>query len=194
VLRKAFTIASAVSLVLFVGTVVLWGRSYSQSPSTAGNLAFGSLSRGSRTFRYVLFLSYAGRLEGEVDRETGSDEESVDLIGLHCFQSDLTFDMGPQEPPSVLSASAFHGSYERSEWPAVAKTYLKLTFIVPYWPLAAMFGLAPTIWICRYVVRRSHRRSGRCPSCGYDLRATPDRCPECGAAVVRSGPAIPPRG
>jgi hypothetical protein len=51
---------------------------------------------------------------------------------------------------------------------------------IPWWSLLLLFALLPA---SRWVVRRRTRakvRRGLCPTCGYDLRATPGRCPECG--------------
>jgi hypothetical protein len=46
--------------------------------------------------------------------------------------------------------------------------------------ISACFGLPFSLGAVLLVVR-AHVAPGVCPSCGYDLRATPERCPECGA-------------
>jgi hypothetical protein len=51
----------------------------------------------------------------------------------------------------------------------------------PFWGLTLASLIAPAIAVIGYRRRRHRHRRGMCPRCGYDLRATPQRCPECGA-------------
>jgi hypothetical protein len=44
---------------------------------------------------------------------------------------------------------------------------------------AGFFGLC-SLLLSKSEIRLIRVREGRCRDCGYDLRATPTRCPECG--------------
>jgi hypothetical protein len=70
----------------------------------------------------------------------------------------------------------------RSGWPQERDS----TTFIPLWLFALIFSAYPVIaWVQR--TRKTERvAAGRCPQCGYDLRASPARCPECGYAVVGS--------
>jgi len=60
---------------------------------------------------------------------------------------------------------------------------------VPYWFLSLLFacGGLPLLLRLRAQRRRSRRlRANQCLSCGYDLRATSGRCPECGQLINSS--------
>jgi hypothetical protein len=58
---------------------------------------------------------------------------------------------------------------------------------LPYWVPAVLAGVLPLLWTID-ALRRLHARRrmlvGHCGKCGYDLRATPERCPECGTVPV----------
>lgn len=67
----------------------------------------------------------------------------------------------------------FAGHITRQQW-----------FVVfPLWSICAppLFVLA--MWSRAYRIRRRSIAAGCCSRCGYDLRATPERCPECGLEV-----------
>jgi hypothetical protein len=68
-----------------------------------------------------------------------------------------------------------------------------LRFGFSWWILFITFSILPlgrfTAFAMRLRRRRARRRDSRCLACGYDLRATPDRCPECGTAAAQADAA-----
>ena len=90
------------------------------------------------------------------------------------------------------------GDWQRREWVGFSwstvdlddgERYLDLG--TPFWPMAVLSAAVsiPCAIRLRTLARRQRWiRKGLCPTCGYDLRATPDRCPECGTVVQRRAP------
>ncbi len=53
---------------------------------------------------------------------------------------------------------------------------------LPLWMPASLFVILPCYRFLRFDRRRKRRKLGLCLACGYDLRGSVGRCPECGKA------------
>jgi hypothetical protein len=82
-------------------------------------------------------------------------------------------------PPALYSLGWNGFLYHKGQWG-------DFCFAVPIWPLAVPVVIAAGL--LQYRHRRRHRweSEGLCRQCGYDLRATPERCPECGTVTADS--------
>jgi len=59
--------------------------------------------------------------------------------------------------------------------------------LCPDWAVIAVLLLPMGLWAGIGWRQRRRAKAGHCANCGYDLRATPEKCPECGRAVrIRS--------
>jgi hypothetical protein len=178
--RRLVNLVMVVSLVLFVATIPGWVRSrwvgdeigfaqYRQSNGVTTEIDFG-IAHGGGDFGFF-----------RVD-ETPS---------VNTWRW-IDFAMPPQPLHEAVAGPAItvrgYGWYSDKSYIGSNYQHTLNAIIFPYWLLTVASAIAPAWHWLGSRRRRAAKRlvQGLCPACGYDLRATPERCPECGAVPKKA--------
>ncbi|MDB5357975.1 MAG: hypothetical protein JWN24_4428 [Phycisphaerales bacterium] len=153
--HRLFTLLSALSLLLAVATCTLWVRSWQWvAAEDSGSIV----------------ICYCGGTDGArfLRKSDGTAERAETVFRcLHYAPPPWhpAFATGVRiGPPQTSNAYVF-----RYWWVSM-----------PDWMLTVAFAALPAVWMARRFRVGRRTVAGRCPICGYDLRASPGRCPECG--------------
>jgi hypothetical protein len=109
-----------------------------------------------------------------------SGHGTIDICVIPDWKQDPDF-YYTRYPPNVWYGTRysyknrFLGFGRGEQWPEYGGWYVN----IPNWFIAAITA-GGVLLLARMWWKRRPRPAGRCRRCGYDLRATPDRCPECG--------------
>ena len=177
--RRLYLILGVASLLLCATTAWLWARSYRVNDN-------GYATGGDRWFYYT-------SLRGAV-AVYGWHRSDVDKPLFH-YRHECAPASDRRADPYELVPHAGGRLGFWGLWYLDPSNYTNIPsarqVIVPFrFPTALTFGFGVAfLWASDRARRR--RRRGLCPACGYDLRASGERCPECGTTVRRASPSAP---
>jgi len=204
--RWAFNGAAAVSALLFVAACVLWVRKdtyfegFEVTTPGGANIAIYSVSRLSISVtgnwperKGVRYFGYRG------DDPWSMRPKSVFMVLGGRTASKMVFPGGCLQGGTYSCLVDSRGTILRVPPVPDKAVYGPGSPPLPYWELraghwvfATAFGILSLSIVLGFFRTRVRalirRRGGKCPSCGYDLRATPRRCPECGAVPKKIEP------
>lgn len=190
---------AAASALLFTATVALWIRSY----GTSDQWWYWRGQRAKSVEKSLTLVSFPSLMwigvyqtSVQLDRPEHPNHWQVKpyesghilvfdgttsrvLFGHVIYHADVADWHSVEYAGDEIRLTGLRFGWARSNRHGVRRRML----VVPYWFTSAVFALLPSWWIIRRGIQR--RPIGRCRFCGYDLRATQDRCPECGKPAVR---------
>lgn len=170
--RILLNLATVASLLIFVATAVLWMRSARRLDAVA-YYAKDHLPTCTGVYSHQGFV--------RVIRTRGRTIDDPDDVGLRCWSFEPDMPVSFEAPPPLGRlgpVEVSRGLLHRSPY-----HYDATVVLFPHWVPLALSAPLPLLGTCRVLRSRRRRRAGHCSACGYDLRATPGRCPECGAVT-----------
>jgi hypothetical protein len=183
--RAFFLILATLSAILFAATLVLWPHGYRanskivwRSVSYDGHLTDWTFVSIDSAAGYVCFSPWRHRVEPvnwfRFERPVAR-QRMFDWV----WSGDRPLWPGFSGPD--YGGIQFRHFTEPYTPPQV---YEGWAITLPYWLVTPLLALLPTVVALQLFKRQRRRAHGLCPVCGYDLRASPDRCPECGALAA----------
>jgi hypothetical protein len=184
VVRYLASILTMLSLLLCVGALGAWYVTADLPRERPGALPVGTTPRWeARSGRGTFFLSRIHLLPTKVvpvERQILDGTGSTQFGVPYCFLVTLIrIDDSRVQIPVV-----------NNTWKSVRSRYRGWSVEGGWWFLVAVFAILPGKRAFRLIVRWRRRRHGLCEECAYDLRESPERCPECGTQVARRRAAI----
>ncbi|HEY7118320.1 MAG TPA: hypothetical protein VH475_17155 [Tepidisphaeraceae bacterium] len=174
--RIALNVATALSLLMCVATVSLWVRSY-RIVDVVHRYGYEDTGRPSKYRRWLLVNHTIATRRGAVQLLIGPKRFAIEGMPPDYYSYPATIDTFDPPDWTFFGFAAAHsppGTPPREQWDQ---------YRFPMYAFTLLFTVLPVAWSVRRYRRRMARsriERGRCWTCGYDLRATPDRCPECG--------------
>jgi hypothetical protein len=185
-LRHLFTLCAALSLLLCVAVCVLWVRSRDRIETVSQTFwsEDGYWYVNAATMRQEFGVAVVQMCDAK-HRDYYKDWTGFKHRSTRLDDPDATLPWAFSTLPQRGRLIRWYTPAWRSKRPFFG-TETELQLIIPMWTLAMVCSVLPAWWT--FMLLRRHRRHLRakinlCPTCGYDLRASPERCPECGTAV-----------
>lgn len=158
-MRRIFNILSAVSLVLCLAVGVCWVRSYWRFDTLIWTKGTRYLAVQSREGYFVFLQQPNGTVQG-----WRFSDQPLTKRGISKVVNSLGF---------------------RTHAGIMTSKGLVRDAIVPMWFPTLVLAIG-SIGIVRKVFGAGAHPAGHCRKCGYDLRASEGRCPECGTEMTRA--------